>query len=537
MPSSDPIPAAMYLRMSTEHQRYSLQNQSAAIEHYAGVHGFTIIKTYSDAGKSGVTLRKRPGLRELLRDVAAGNLPFRTILVYDVSRWGRFQDADEAAHYEFVCKSAGIPIRYCAEQFENDGTMPNAVMKALKRTMAGEYSRELGEKVLAGQKRLATLGFKQGGIAGYGLRRMQVSDAGGHKYPLRSGELKNVPTDRVILVPGPAHEVKTVREIYRMLIEGGRKIHAIFHELNRRRIPYLGGGRWNHNAVNRILTHPKYAGHSVFNRNSQRLGSPKSIPTSKSEWIVIAGAYEPVIDPATFEKAQVILKSRLKPKSNAELLDGLRRILAENGKLSATIITRFHPPQVPGVTAYYHRFGGLLKAYDLIGYDAAAQDRTGMKRRARTLIMRERLVSKLLTMFPQDLSLLRTNNKWRARFKVLNGPTLSLQVATLQPKTRYTQRWRIGPNEQERENVTLVARLTEGNHAFHDFHVMPDVNRKKNFHIRDVDAWLRRGSPLADLSQLIEVVWEVQSVKESRRLLDTSLRQARWSDMKGGRFV
>ena len=48
-------------------------------------------------------------------------------------------------------------------------------MKALKRTMAGEYSRELGVKVLAGQKRLARLGFKQGGRPGYGLRRMLVS--------------------------------------------------------------------------------------------------------------------------------------------------------------------------------------------------------------------------------------------------------------------------------------------------------------------------------------------------------------------------
>jgi hypothetical protein len=31
------------------------------------------------------------------------------------SRWGRFQDADESAHYEFLCKSAGIPVHYCAE--------------------------------------------------------------------------------------------------------------------------------------------------------------------------------------------------------------------------------------------------------------------------------------------------------------------------------------------------------------------------------------------------------------------------------------
>ena len=36
--------------------------------------------------------------------------------------------------------------------------------------MASEYSRELGVLVLAGQRRLAELGFKQGGMPGYGLR-------------------------------------------------------------------------------------------------------------------------------------------------------------------------------------------------------------------------------------------------------------------------------------------------------------------------------------------------------------------------------
>ena len=54
------------------------------------------------------------------------------VLVYDVSRWGRYQDTDEAAHYEFLCKRAGVPIHYCAEQFPNDGSVPAAILKALK---------------------------------------------------------------------------------------------------------------------------------------------------------------------------------------------------------------------------------------------------------------------------------------------------------------------------------------------------------------------------------------------------------------------
>src|ERR1700693_4018578 len=168
MTVNQPIPAAQYRRMSTEHQQYSLENQSAAIQKYAESHGFEVVRTYSDAAKSGLVLKHRIGLRQLLQDVVSGSPAYRVILVYDVSRWGRFQDTDESAHYEFLCKSAGVPVHYCAETFANDGTLASLIMKALKRTMAGEYSRELGVKVYAGQKRLALLGFKLGAFPGTG---------------------------------------------------------------------------------------------------------------------------------------------------------------------------------------------------------------------------------------------------------------------------------------------------------------------------------------------------------------------------------
>lgn len=80
---------------------------------------------------------------QLIEDVQAGVADFSTILVYEISRWGRFQDADESAYYEYICKRAGTSVRYCAEQFENDGSPVSAIVKGVKRAMAGEYSREL----------------------------------------------------------------------------------------------------------------------------------------------------------------------------------------------------------------------------------------------------------------------------------------------------------------------------------------------------------------------------------------------------------
>src|SRR5258707_312160 len=101
------VPVAQYVRMSDKDQRYSIDNQQAAIQEYAVRHGFTVVKTYVDAGKTGVIARNRIGLGDLLKDVVNGNTGYKAVLVYDVSRWGRYPNNDEAAHYEFLCHSSG----------------------------------------------------------------------------------------------------------------------------------------------------------------------------------------------------------------------------------------------------------------------------------------------------------------------------------------------------------------------------------------------------------------------------------------------
>lgn len=158
-PAAPLVPAAQYVRMSDEMQQYSIDNQKAAIEEYASRHGFTVVKTYADIGKSGVVAKHRTALGELLKDVVSGNAGYKAVLVYDVSRWGRFPNNDEAAHYEFLCYSSGIPLHYCAEPFANDGTATSSLLKALKRSMAAEFSRELSDKVFRGKTRIVELGW------------------------------------------------------------------------------------------------------------------------------------------------------------------------------------------------------------------------------------------------------------------------------------------------------------------------------------------------------------------------------------------
>lgn len=184
--------AAEYVRVSTDLQHYSIVNQQAAIAEYAALHDFEIVKTYADAARSGLDIKHRPGLQNLIDDVLGGTKEFQTVLVYDVSRWGRFQDSDEAACYEFLCKRAGIRVHYCAEPFTNDGSTSSAFFKMVKRTMAAEYSRELSTKTLVGQCRLALNGFKIGGRPGFGLRRVLMDGNGKPKTVLADGERKSL---------------------------------------------------------------------------------------------------------------------------------------------------------------------------------------------------------------------------------------------------------------------------------------------------------------------------------------------------------
>src|SRR3977135_2830687 len=138
--------AAQYVRMSTDYQRYSIENQAAVIAAYAQLHDLSIIRKYRDEGERGLKIKNKAGLSKHLTDDICDQADFEYILVYDVSRWGRFQDVDESAHYEFICKQAGIRVAYCAEQFDNDGSMVSNIVKNIKRGMAAEYSRERSAK-------------------------------------------------------------------------------------------------------------------------------------------------------------------------------------------------------------------------------------------------------------------------------------------------------------------------------------------------------------------------------------------------------
>jgi len=368
--------AALYVRASTEHQNYSTNHQEAALREYAAQHDLDVVAVYRDEGRSGLTLDGRNGLLQLLNDVHSGGASYSAVLVYDVSRWGRFQDVDESAYYEYACRRAGISVAYCAEPFENDGSPLATLLKGLKRAMAAEYSRELSGKVFRAQCRLTAAGFKQGGSAGYGLRRASIAVDGRVTRILEMGERKNLPTDRVAFVHGPDQEVAVVRDIFEMCTVKNMPDTRIAETLNARSLSNQHGRPWSAHNVKAVLTNEKYAGTLIFNRSTQRMRSSRR-PNDATKWVRVEDAFPSIVTRELFEQTKRERARRGKRWTDDEMLDGLRDILVEHGRVSADLIDT---SALPSAKSYAFRFRSLVAAFEAAGVSGPSLSRSTITR-------------------------------------------------------------------------------------------------------------------------------------------------------------
>jgi DNA invertase Pin-like site-specific DNA recombinase len=473
--SSVNLRAAQYVRMSTDHQKYSTHNQEQAIAAYAAQRSLTIIRTYEDKGRSGLRIFGRDGLKQLIDDVQLGRAEFNCVLVYDVSRWGRFQDVDESAYYEFICKKAGIQVHYCAEDFENDGSLASTILKTMKRAGAADFSRQLSAKVFIGQCHIIELGFWHGGQPGYGLRRQVVDEHGVWKGRLEYGQQKYLQTDRVVLKPGPASEVKTVRRIFRSFASQGKCVADIALELNADQLRTSRGNPWTGQAVDKILANEKYIGNVLFNRASRKL-QQRLISNPPEMWIRRNNALKPIIAPEIFAKAQQIISERRRLLSDQEALDRLSGLWKEKGHLSNEIILA--AKNIPDTTTYIRRFGSLTAAYELIGF----QPQPRYRRAANTAgicSIREVGAAEIMS----QIEKLGGTAAFDPKTRLLtwnNEITVSLRVAWSVADRGGFRQWRVGELRRAKPDLALLARMTRSNDRIMDYYLIPTVTLPKD---------------------------------------------------------
>lgn len=453
-----PIRAAQYVRMSTDNQKYSIENQTFVIADYATHRGFTVVQTYDDPARSGLRFDTRPGLKRLIADVRSGQAAYEAILVFDVSRWGRFQDVDESAYYEFICKEAGIKVHYCAEPFENDGSFASTMQKYMKRAMAGEYSRDLSFKVFVGQCRSARMGWWVAGKPPMGFRRELVNESGAPKLTMEFNQRKNLRGDRVLLRLGPESEIETVRRIFRSFVVKKMSFTQIATALNDDQAFTQRGNNWTQCTIGQVLSNELYSGNIVYNRRSCKLGQ-RLVSNPPEMWIRRDGAVDAIVTQKVFDKAQALIKKQRQRLSDQTVLDKLAALWREKGDLRADIIDA--TPNMPRATTYRRRFGSLTQAYKLIGFPVRSRyDLSAARTKFRSIICAEakKLVAVILgadgkAAFDETARKVVVQDVGTVEV-VLAEPTI--EAGREQP--RWEMRWG-GPRVRcSRSNLTLVLR-------------------------------------------------------------------------------
>ncbi|MDR6459266.1 DNA invertase Pin-like site-specific DNA recombinase [Chryseobacterium vietnamense] len=296
---------AYYRHSAEDKQENSVTIQRGHVERFALEHNITIIHEEVDEGVSGL-LANRPGFERLfdnwIKNVNAPNFDY--VLVYDVSRWGRFQDQDQAGHYVYLCKKHGKEVVYVSRGFvDANNQLFSSLEISIQRYMAAEYSRQLSEKVFYGCVKVSQQGYSAGGMAVYGMAR-QLLDV--NKKPIRilsTGEHKQIANERVSFTPKNDETTETVKKIFDLFVNERLTIPEIASYFNQRKIFSTNRKQWNKSKIIKILTDETYIGTRIYNKTWGRL-KQKSYRNPRSEWVVVPDAFESTIDKDIFKNAQ-----------------------------------------------------------------------------------------------------------------------------------------------------------------------------------------------------------------------------------------
>jgi DNA invertase Pin-like site-specific DNA recombinase len=483
--SQKALRAAQYVRMSTDYQQYSIENQAVVIATYAELHKLTIVRTYRDEGESGLKIENRVGLTELVEDVQSGRADFAHLLVFDVSRWGRFQDVDESAHYEFICRKAGVKVAYCAEQFDNDGSFLASIMKNIKRVMAAEFSRELSAKVFAGSIRLTRRGFKMGGPTAYALQRRLVDDQCRPKGILTVGQRKSLLTDHVKLILGAPDQVEIVKWIFHEYLRHKSQA-TIARELNRRGIMNSQGKPWLGKAVGELLRNEAYIGVLTYNRKSRKLGA-KVTRNPRELWVRNEDAIEPIIHRDAFRRVQKIMGEGRVSIPEEEMLLRLRKVLMKKGRLSKTIINS--SSGLPSMSSYLVHFGALRNIYRLIGYNGNQGWFDKYAAHQRWVALQLGNAARLRDAF-EKLGRHATLNAATECLRIDNAVNVVFRVARCRNYESRPLRWTLQYRVRWPKGWVVAVRLDEKNEAIFDYVLMPSTwltfNRRMFWFSKDV---------------------------------------------------
>lgn len=309
--------AALYIRLSKEDENEgpsgSVTNQQSLLHAFVREHRLDVYDTYIDDGWSGTSF-DRPGFQRMLRDIEAGKV--NMVITKDLSRLGR--DYIMTGHYmeryfpekrvRYISLLDGVDTGI--ESSANDITPFRAIMNDM-------YAKDISKKIKSVKHDKQRKGEFIGGKPMYGYR-MHPSE-------------KN----RIVIDEDAA---PVVRRIFAMAL-AGTSCRQIAVRLNEEGVlspaAYAGltlschgpySGQWSSERITAMLKNETYIGNMVQGRTARiSYKTKKCLRRQPQQWVVVEHTHEPLIDPETFRKVQLMVNSRRNTRSRTYdfLLKGL----------------------------------------------------------------------------------------------------------------------------------------------------------------------------------------------------------------------
>ena len=301
---------------------------------------------------------------------------------------------------------------------------------------------------------------------------MLIDQSGQPKGVLAVGEHKSLQTDRVVLALGPEEEVANVRWVYRAFLDEQLTEREIAEQLNARNVRTDLGRPWTRGTVHQLLTNEKYLGHNVYHRTSFKL-KRKHVQNPPDMWIRVKAAFPAIVSTEDFMKVQEIILARAKRFTDEEMLERLRQILAQHGRISGLLIDECE--DLPSSAAFRHRFGSLVRAYQLIGYtpetDFSFIEVNRFLRQKHPEIVQE-VISQLAA-----LGVHVDRNPSNELLVLDRELVVSLVLSRCLQTPAGANRWMVRFEEAHRPDITIVARMDESNHGIKDYYLFPALDQ------------------------------------------------------------
>jgi hypothetical protein len=303
------------------------------------------------------------------------------------------------------------------------------------------------------------------------------------KGELKMGEQKSIQTDRVVLVVGPAEEIEVVRRIYARFITDGTMESEIAAGLNAQGILTDYGRAWNRGTVHQVLTNEKYIGNNVYSRTSCKL-KKKHVNNPPADWVRADAVYAGIVAPELFLKAQEIILARSRKYTNEEMLEHLRTVLSKHGRISGILIDAAE--DLPSSTAFSHRFGTLVNAYKLIGYNPGI-DFGFIEENRRLRKLHPEMVAEVM----RKITALGAHAAWNTETELLDvnhEMRVSIVLCRHTETGAGSSRWLIRLDASARPDITVAVRMDATNEGIRDYYVLPAIDMTwENLRVADLN--------------------------------------------------